>query len=302
MRKTGEAYAAARARLASAVTAPLKTGGEGMYPFERFTERAKRVLTHAQEEAERAGHNHIGTEHLLLGLLREPDGLAARVLNNLGVEIKTVRKTLASVLGRSERLIVQRIVPTARVKKVIEASFEEAQRMGVNYVGTEHLLLGLLIEGEGIAAHVLVDLGAALGPVRAQLEMILVEGRFEESAGQGATGRFPRGTGAPMLGPEAGMVINLATILAATRRAQSVGAEHLRYVLEDAGARDLLEMRNRIAAVASQREKAVARADFPEASRLGDEEAKLRKAYERAKAAWQKGLGRRKKPKPPDVS
>src|SRR5438132_3529377 len=125
-----------------------------MYPFERFTERAKKVLTLAQEEAERSHHSYIGTEHLLLGLLREGEGLAAKVLNNLGVEIGKVRQTIESVLGRNERIIIQQIIPTSRVKKVIEISFEEARRMGHNYVGTEHLLLGLLIEGEGLAQQI----------------------------------------------------------------------------------------------------------------------------------------------------
>src|SRR5437763_578987 len=141
-----------------------------MYPFERFTERAKKVLTLAQEEAERSHHSYIGTEHLLLGLLREGEGLAAKVLNNLGVEINKVRATIESVLGRNERIIIQQIIPTSRVKKVIEISFEEARRMRNNYVGTEHLLLGLLIEGEGIAAHVLEDLGANLEKVRGEIE------------------------------------------------------------------------------------------------------------------------------------
>jgi len=141
-----------------------------LYPFERFTERAKKVLTLAQEEAERSHHSYIGTEHLLLGLLREGEGLAAKVLNNLGVEINKVRATIESVLGRNERIIIQQIIPTSRVKKVIEISFEEARRMGNNYVGTEHLLLGLLIEGEGIAAHVLEDLGANLEKVRGEID------------------------------------------------------------------------------------------------------------------------------------
>ncbi|MGA8015776.1 MAG: Clp protease N-terminal domain-containing protein, partial [Candidatus Dormiibacterota bacterium] len=147
-----------------------------MYPFERFTERAKKVLTLAQEEAERSHHSYIGTEHLLLGLLREGEGVAAKVLNNLGVEISKVRSTIESVLGRNERLIIQQIIPTSRVKKVIEISFEEARRMGTNFVGTEHLLLGLLIEGEGIAAHVLTDLGANLQKVRAELDRLLKAG------------------------------------------------------------------------------------------------------------------------------
>ncbi|MBV8301432.1 MAG: ATP-dependent Clp protease ATP-binding subunit, partial [Candidatus Dormibacteraeota bacterium] len=151
-----------------------------MYPFERFTERAKKVLTLAQEEAERSHHSYIGTEHLLLGLLREGEGLAAKVLNNLGVEINKVRSTIESVLGRNERIIIQQIIPTSRVKKVIEISFEEARRMGNNYVGTEHLLLGLLIEGEGIAAHVLEDLGANLEKVRGEIDKLLHESGLEE--------------------------------------------------------------------------------------------------------------------------
>jgi ATP-dependent Clp protease ATP-binding subunit ClpC len=152
-----------------------------MYPFERFTERAKKVLTLAQEEAERSHHSYIGTEHLLLGLLREGEGLAAKVLGNLGVEIGKVRQTIESVLGRNERIIIQQIIPTSRVKKVIEISFEEARRMGHNYVGTEHLLLGLLIEGEGIAAHVLEDLGANLEKVRAEIERLLHDSATEEA-------------------------------------------------------------------------------------------------------------------------
>jgi ATP-dependent Clp protease ATP-binding subunit ClpC len=144
-----------------------------MYPFERFTERAKNVLTLAQEEAERSHHSYIGTEHLLLGLLREGEGLAARALENLGLDVGMVRRTIESVLGRNERIIIQQIIPTSRVKKVIEISFEEARRMGNNYVGPEHILLGLLIEGEGIAAHVLQDLGATLEKVRAEIERLL---------------------------------------------------------------------------------------------------------------------------------
>ena len=119
------------------------------------------MLTLAQEEAERSHHSYIGTEHLLLGLLREKDGIGARALANLGIKVGNVRETIESVLGRNERIIVQQIIPTSRVKKVIELSFEEARRMAHNYVGTQHLLLGLLIEGEGIAAHVLSDLGAS---------------------------------------------------------------------------------------------------------------------------------------------
>jgi ATP-dependent Clp protease ATP-binding subunit ClpC len=151
-----------------------------VYPFERFTERAKKVLALAQEEAEKSHHSYIGTEHVLLGLLREGDGIAAKVLNNLGVEIDKVRQTVESLLGRTEQIIIQQIIPTSRVKKVIEISFEEARRMGHNYVGSEHLLLGLLTEGEGIGAHVLDDLGATVDKVRAEIERVLRDSSQEE--------------------------------------------------------------------------------------------------------------------------
>jgi ATP-dependent Clp protease ATP-binding subunit ClpA len=153
-----------------------------MYPFERFNEDAKRSLTLAQEEAERSHHSYIGTEHLLLGLLRVESGTAYRVLTDLGVDIATVRGVIKSVLGRNERILIQSIIPTSRVKKVIELSFEEARRMGDNEVDTAHMLLGLIIEGEGIAAHVLTDLGATLTKVRPEIE---------RARSKPATGRSP---------------------------------------------------------------------------------------------------------------
>jgi ATP-dependent Clp protease ATP-binding subunit ClpA len=120
--------------------------------------------------------------------MRERNGLAAQALANLGLDVGTLRKTIESVLGRNERIIIQQIIPTSRVKTVIEISFEEARRMGHNYVGTEHLLLGLLIEGEGIAAHVLEDLGATLEKTRAEIERLLATATQE-------TGREPRPAG-----------------------------------------------------------------------------------------------------------
>src|SRR5713226_9123569 len=153
-----------------------------MYPFERFNEEAKRTLSLAQKEAERSHHSYIGTEHLLLALLAVESGTAFRVLTRLGISVGRVRESIKAVLGRNERIIIQQIIPTSRVKKVIEISFEEAQRMGHNYVGTEHLLLGLLIEGEGIAAHVLEDLGATLEKVRSEIERLLHDSSAETEA------------------------------------------------------------------------------------------------------------------------
>src|SRR3989304_5488163 len=130
--------------------------------FDKFTERARRVLTLAQEEAQRFNHNYIGTEHLLLGLVREGDGVAAKVLSNLGVELSKVRSAVESIIGRGDRATVGEIGLTPRAKKVIELAVDEARRLSHHYIGTEHLLLGLVREGEGIAASVLESLGVNL--------------------------------------------------------------------------------------------------------------------------------------------
>ncbi len=152
-----------------------------VYPFERFTERAKKVLTLAQNEAERSGNSYVGTEHLLLGLLRENEGLAGKVLNNLGVEIDQVRQAIETALGRNPHIVIQQLVPTSRAKKVIQLSFEQARHMGHNYVGTEHILLGLIVEGEGIAAHVLMDLGVTEAAARSEIDRLLVGTEPEEA-------------------------------------------------------------------------------------------------------------------------
>src|SRR6478752_7419703 len=116
--------------------------------FEKFTERARKVLTLAQEEAQRFNHNYIGTEHLLLGLVREGDGVAAKVLNNLGVELSKVRSAVEFIIGRGEKSVAGEIGLTPRAKKVIELAVEEARRLNHSYIGTEHLLLGL-VRGRG---------------------------------------------------------------------------------------------------------------------------------------------------------
>ena len=141
--------------------------------FDKFTERARRVLTLAQEEALRFNHNYIGTEHLLLGLVREGEGVAAKVLANLGVELNKVRSAVEFIIGRGDRAVMGEIGLTPRAKKVIELAVDEARRLGHHYIGTEHLLLGLVREGEGIAAGVLESLGVSLDKVRAEVTRIL---------------------------------------------------------------------------------------------------------------------------------
>ena len=135
--------------------------------FDKFTERARKVLSLAQDEAQRFNHNYIGTEHLLLGLVREGDGVAAKVLNNLGVELTKVRSAVEFIIGRGDRIVLGEIGLTPRAKKVIELAVDEARRLDHHYVGTEHLLLGLVREGEGIAAGVLESLGVTLDRARA---------------------------------------------------------------------------------------------------------------------------------------
>jgi hypothetical protein len=134
--------------------------------FSDFTQRARRVLSHAQEEAQRFNHNYIGTEHLLLGLLRDPDSLAAKVLGDLGVRLEDARQAVEFIIGRGDRVVLGEIGLTPRAKKVIELAITEARSLGHHYVGTEHLLLGLVREGEGIAAGVLERLGVTLEQAR----------------------------------------------------------------------------------------------------------------------------------------
>ena len=162
--------------------------------FDKFTERARRVLTLAQEEAQRFNHNYIGTEHLLLGLVREGDGVAAKVLANLGVELSKVRSAVEFIIGRGDRAVLGEIGLTPRAKKVIELAVDEARRLNHHYIGTEHLLLGLVREGEGIAAGVLESLGVNLERVRAETTRILSQSSPATSgAGTGGKAGSPSG-------------------------------------------------------------------------------------------------------------
>ena len=141
--------------------------------FDKFTDRARKVLTLAQDEAQRFNHNYIGTEHLLLGLVREGEGVAARVLENMNVELAKVRTAVEFIIGRGDRPVVGEVGLTPRAKRVIELAIDEARRQGHNYIGTEHLLLGLVREGEGIAAGVLESLGVNLDKVRHEVIRVL---------------------------------------------------------------------------------------------------------------------------------
>lgn len=152
--------------------------------FERFTEKAIKVVMLAQEEARRLGHNFVGTEQILLGLIGESTGIAAKVLKSMGVNLKDARVEVEKIIGRGSGFVAVEIPFTPRAKRVLELSLEEARQLGHNYIGTEHILLGLLREGEGVAARVLETLGAESSKIRTQV--IRMVGESQEAVGAGA--------------------------------------------------------------------------------------------------------------------
>jgi len=156
--------------------------------FERFTEKAIKVIMLAQEEARRLGHNFVGTEQILLGLIGEGTGVAAKVLKSMGVNLKDARVEVEKIIGRGSGFVAVEIPFTPRAKRVLELSLEEARQLGHNYIGTEHLLLGLIREGEGVAARVLENLGVDLSKVRTQVIRMLGETAEVASGGGGGKG------------------------------------------------------------------------------------------------------------------
>lgn len=157
--------------------------------FERFTEKAIKVIMLAQEEARRLGHNFVGTEQILLGLIGEGTGVAAKVLKSMGVNLKDARIEVEKIIGRGSGFVAVEIPFTPRAKRVLELSLEEARQLGHNYIGTEHLLLGLIREGEGVAARVLENLGVDLSKVRTQVIRMLGETAEVAAGSSGTTGR-----------------------------------------------------------------------------------------------------------------
>jgi len=165
--------------------------------FERFTDRARRVVVLAQEEARMLNHNYIGTEHILLGLIHEGEGVAAKALESLGISLDAVRSQVQEIIGEGQQAPSGHIPFTPRAKKVLELSLREALQLGHNYIGTEHILLGLIREGEGVAAQVLNKLGADLNRVRQQVIQLL----------SGYQGKEPVATGGPAEGQPAGSAV-----------------------------------------------------------------------------------------------
>ena len=163
--------------------------------FERFTDRARRVVVLAQEEARMLNHNYIGTEHILLGLIHEGEGVAAKALESLNISLEAVRQQVEEIIGQGQAAPTGHIPFTPRAKKVLELSLREALQLGHNYIGTEHILLGLIREGEGVAAQVLQKLGADLNRVRQTVIQLLsgyTGGKGEQAPAAGPRARASR--------------------------------------------------------------------------------------------------------------
>ena len=235
--------------------------------FEPFTDRARQVVVLAQDEDRTLDHGYIGTEHLLLGLIREGDGVAARALESLGISLDAVREQVGQIIGRGQQPPPGHIPFTPRAKKVLELALREAQQLGHGYIGTGHLLLGLIREGSGVAAQVLVGLGADLSRARQQVVQLLAGRQGEDVTGEDL----------PLPGDAPAYAGSLERRLAAIER--WIG---LRPGLDDVG--------GEIARVRREKEAAIDRQDFEASAALRDQEkqllaARARQEKERAGAA-----------------
>jgi ATP-dependent Clp protease ATP-binding subunit ClpC len=231
--------------------------------FERFSQRARRVVVLAQEEARLLNHNYIGTEHILLGLIREGEGVAAKALESLGVSLDAVRQQVEKIIGRGQQAPSGHIPFTPRAKKVLELSLREAKALGHNYIGTEHILLGLIREGSGVAAQVLVKLGADLNRTRQRVVQLL----------HGYQGEDVTGEGPPLPDDPLTRVDSLDRRLAAIER--WVGLRP-----------DLNDLDQEIARVRREKEAAIDRQDFEASAALRDQEKQLLTARAGREKGW----------------
>jgi ATP-dependent Clp protease ATP-binding subunit ClpA len=233
--------------------------------FERFTDRARQVMVLAQEEARMLNHNYLGTEHLLLGLIHEGGGVAARALESLGISLQAVRQQVEEIIGQGQYGTAGRIPFTPRAKKVLELSRREALAMGHNYVGTEHILLGLLREGDGVAAQVLVRMGADLSRVRQQVIQLLSGHQATDEPKGGRAARRADKAARRQQGP-------LPEILG---RVESIDSQ-LSAIGQRVGAGpDVSDVNQRIAQARRDKEAAADAEDYESAAALRDRERQL---------------------------
>jgi len=236
--------------------------------FERFTDRARQVVVLAQEEARNLHHNYIGTEHILLGLLHEGRGIAAQALTTLGIDQEAVRQRVIEIVGRGDQNPAGHIPFTPRAKKVLQLALREALQFGHNYIGTEHILLGLLREGDGVAAQALTVMGAELDRVRREVTDLLGQqpGRADLPPGTSVPGKAGRGTRKALA-----RVINrldgIELRLSALEKRVGTGP-------------DLHDLDGQLSQVRQDKEAAIDAQDFERAAVLRDQEQEL--AAERA--------------------
>jgi ATP-dependent Clp protease ATP-binding subunit ClpC len=239
--------------------------------FERFTDRARRVMVLAQEEARMLNHNYIGTEHILLGLLGEAEGVAAKALESLGISLAAVRQQVEEIIGQGQQAPSGHIPFTPRAKKVLELAQREARALGHSYIGTEHILLGLIREGDGVAAQVLVNLGADLNRVRQQVVQLLHGYQGTDVIGEGS--RRGKRARARLLDDTLERVGSLDRRLAAIER--WVGLRP-----------DLDDLAQEIAQVRREKEAVIDRQDFEAAAALRDKETQLLAARAAREKEW----------------
>ena len=239
--------------------------------FERFTDGSRRVVVLAQDEARRLNHDYIGTEHILLGLIREGDGVAARTLESLGISLDAVRQQVEEIIGRGQQAPSGHIPFTPRAKKVLELSLRESLQLGHDYIGTEHILLGLIREGDGVAAQVLVKLGADLNRVRLQVVQLLHGYQGQDVRSAGSQPREPAPAG---LSDEA-----LARFDALDRRLTALE----RWVSMQP---DLEDLDQEIAQVRREKEAAAARQDSQAITALRGKEKQLLAARADREKEW----------------
>ena len=240
--------------------------------FERFTDRARRVVVLAQEEARMLGHNYTGTEHILLGLVHEGEGVAAKALASLGISLEAVRQQVREIIGQGQQAPSGHIPFTPRAKRVLELSLREARQLGHTYIGSEHILLGLIREGEGVAVQVLVKLGADLNRLRQQVIQLLHGYQGKEPAAAGAApGGLRRGR---VPSDVAARVTALESRLSAIEQRVGTGP----------GAADLDEQ---IAQVRRDKEAAIDSQDLEQAGSLRDRESQLLAGKTARQHQWQ---------------
>jgi ATP-dependent Clp protease ATP-binding subunit ClpC len=238
--------------------------------FERFTDRARRVVVLAQEEARMLNHNYIGTEHILLGLIHEGEGVAAKALESLGISLEAVRQQVEEIIGQGQQAPSGHIPFTPRAKKVLELSLRESRQLGHDYIGTEHILLGLIREGEGVAAQVLVKLGGDLNRVRQQVIQLLHGYRGEADPAAPAAG--PRQRGLPQ------------EIIAA--RLHAIGARLSAVEQRTGTGPDTSELDQQIEQVLRDRHAAVDAQDYELAASLRDREKDLLEQHASRQQEW----------------